>query len=81
MRDLLGRFLQSSGIDPVYFVTCIVDVISLFLWRKLKEPLTESQRALFKAVILVALVMTVYVLCKFFGVINDWRDLEPNWSS
>ena len=81
MQDLIFRFLKSSGIDPVYFITGIIDVISLSLWRSLKRDLSDSQRALYKAVILVAIVLTAYALCKFFGLLINWKELESVWSS
>jgi len=79
MRDLIVRFLQSSHVDPVYFFTCVVDVVSIFLWRKLSGPLTDFQRSMFKAVIVVAFVLTAGVLCKVFGLIKDWKELESVW--
>ncbi len=81
MHDLIVRFLESSRIDPVYFITCIVDVIALFFWGKLKGGLPDWQRSLYRAVILVAIVLTAGVLCKFFGLIKNWKELESNWSS
>jgi len=81
MRDLLVRFLQSTGIDPFYFVTCIVDAVSIVLWRRLKAPLSDSQRSIYRAIILVAFVLTAIAFCKFFGLIKDWKEIEPNWSS
>lgn len=81
MQDLISRFLASSRIDPVYFVTCIVDVISIFLWTRLKGALPDSQRSLYRAIILVAIVLTAGALCKFFGLIKDWKELESVWRS
>jgi hypothetical protein len=81
MQDLIFRFLQSSRIDPVYFVTCIVDVISVFLWRRLKGDLPDLQRSLYRAMIFVAIVLTAGALCKYFGLIKDWKELESIWSS
>jgi hypothetical protein len=81
MQDLINRFLESSRIDPLYFVTCIVDVIAIFLWGRLKGGLSDLQRSLYKAVIFVAMVLTVGALCKFFGLIKDWRELRSIWSS
>jgi hypothetical protein len=81
MSDLIFRFLQSSRVDPVYFITCIVDVISVFLWRRLKRGLPVLQKSLYRAIILVAIVLTAGVLCKFFGLIKDWKEFESIWSS
>jgi hypothetical protein len=81
MQDLINRFLVSSHIDPIYFITGIVDVISIFLWRGLKGGLPDWQRALYKAMIFVAFVLTAGALCKFFGLITDWKELESIWSS
>lgn len=78
MQDILIRFLQSSRIDPLYFVTCVVDVISIFLWSRLGKPLTVTQRSLYKAVIFVAIVLTIGAFCRYFGLIGDWRELEPS---
>jgi hypothetical protein len=72
MKDLLVRFLQSSHIEPVYFVTFVADLVALFLSRRLKRGLTDLQRALYWAIILVAITMTAGSLCKFFGIIKDW---------
>ena len=80
MNDLVIRFLQSSGIDPVYFITCIVDAVSIFLWTRLKRQLSVLQRSLYDAIILVAIVLTAVALCKFFGLINDWKELKSFWS-
>jgi hypothetical protein len=81
MQDLIFRFLKSSGVDPVYFITCIVDVIAIFLWVRLKRGLSDLQRSLYRAIILVAIVLTAGALCKFFGLIMDWKELESIWSS
>jgi hypothetical protein len=81
MENLISRFLASSHIDPLYFVTCIVDVVSIYLWTRLKEALPDSERSLYKAVIIVAIVLTAGALCKFFGVVKDWRELESIWRS
>ncbi len=81
MRDLVVRFLEYSHTDPVYFATCLIDVVSIFLWTKLKRPLSSFQRALYTAVIVVAFVLTAGVLCKYFGLFNDWKDLQSLWSS
>jgi hypothetical protein len=81
MQDLINRFLVSSHIDPVYFITCIVDAISIFLWTRLKGHLTDLQRSLYRATIFVAIVLTAGALCKYFGFITDWKELESIWSS
>ena len=81
MGNLISRFLASSHLDPIYFVTCIVDLVSIFLWRRLKEALPDTEKALYKAVIIVAIVLTAGALCKFFGLINDWSELESLWRS
>ncbi|MBI3004804.1 MAG: hypothetical protein HYY49_05245 [Ignavibacteriales bacterium] len=80
MKQLIARFLESSHVDPVYLIIGIVDLMSVFLWRRLRGGIPEWQRALFKAVIIVAIVLTAAALCKHFGLINDWKDLRPNWS-
>jgi hypothetical protein len=80
MQYLITHFLESSHIDPVYFITGIVDVISVFLWRRLKRGLPDWQRSLYRAVIFVAIVLTAYALSKYFGLIKDWKELLPNWS-
>jgi len=79
MEEIIARFLRSSHIDPFYFVTCLVDVLSVFLWRRLKGALSYSQRSLYNAIIVVAVVLTVVALCKFFGLIKDWKELESIW--
>jgi hypothetical protein len=76
MKDLIVRFLQASRIDPVYFVTCVVDVIAIFLWRGLRRGTTATKSALYKAVILVAIVLTAASLSRFFGLIKHWKELE-----
>ena len=81
MQYLINRFLESSRIDPVYLITCIVDVISIFLWRRLKGGLSDLQRSLYRAIIFVAIVLTAAALCKFFGLIKNWKELESIWSS
>lgn len=81
MRDLIVRFLESSHIDPVYFITGIVDIISIFLWGRLKGGLSNLQRSLYKAIIFVAMVLTAGALCKFFGLINDWKELKSIWGA
>lgn len=81
MENFISRFLASSHIDPFIFMTCIVDVVSIFLWRGLKETMPETQRSLYKAVIIVAIVLTAGALCKYFGLIKDWRELESIWRS
>lgn len=81
MDHIISRFLASSHIDPVVFITCVVDVVSIFLWRGLKGTMPETQRSLYKAVIIVAIVLTAGTLCKYFGVIKDWRELESIWKS
>lgn len=80
MKHLIGRFLEAWHIDPVYFVIGMVDVFSVFLWMRLKGGLPEWQRSLFRAVILVAILLTAAALCKYFGLIKDWKDLKPGWS-
>lgn len=80
MKDLIFRFLQSTRVDPVYFITCILDVISIFLWGRLKRPLSNTQRSLYKAIILVAVALTAAALCKYFGLIKDWKEFESIWS-
>lgn len=81
MEDLLVRFLHSSGIDPVYFVTGIVDLISIFLWTRLKLHLSDVQRSMYKATIIVAILLTAGVLCKYFGFVTNWKDVESFWNS
>jgi hypothetical protein len=81
MVNLISRFLASTHLDPFYFTTCIVDVISFFFWRRLKDTLPDSEKALYKAIIIVAIVLTAGALCKFFGLINDWKELESIWRS
>lgn len=81
MRDLIERFLQDSGIDPVYFITCIVDVLALYLVTRLKLGLTTTQRSMYLAVIIVAVLLSAGVLCKVFGIIADWRELKSLWNS
>ena len=80
MQYLITRFLESSHIDPVFLITGIVDVISVYLWRKLKGGLPDWQRSLFRAVIFVAIVLTAGALCKYFSLIKDWKELKPNWN-
>ncbi len=79
MRDLITDFLQSAHIDPVYFVTCAVDVIAFILWKKLKTGLSVTQRSFYNAFIFVSVVLTIVVLCKVFGVIKDWSELRSIW--
>ncbi|MGB2867735.1 MAG: hypothetical protein WBD36_04745 [Bacteroidota bacterium] len=76
MKDLLVRYLQSSHSDPVYFLTFVVDIASIFLLGRLKHGLSDAQRALYKAVIVVAFMLTAVCLFKYFGVIKDWKELE-----
>ena len=80
MKDLINRFLESSHVDPVYFITCIVDVVAILLWGKLKGGLSELQRSLYKAIIFVAIVLTAATLSKYFGVIKNWKELKSIWS-
>ena len=80
MENLIARFLESSHIDPVYFVTCIVDIIALILWRRLKRGLSVLERSLYTAIILVAIVLTAGALCRLFGIIKDWKEFESIWS-
>ncbi len=80
MKYLIARFLEASHVDPVYLIIGIVDVMSVFLWRRLKGGLPEWQRSLSKAVIIVAIVLTAAALYKHFGLINDWKELRPDWS-
>ena len=81
MQDLINRFLQSSHVDPIYFITCIADIVSVFLSTRLKRNLSVWQRSLYDAIIVVAIVLTAAVLCKYFGVIQDWKELKSIWSS
>ena len=81
MEDLIFRFLQSSHIDPLYFVTCIADIVAFFLWGRIKRVTSNTQRALYRAIILVAIVLTAGVLSRYFGLITDWKELESLWSS
>ena len=76
MRDLIERFLQDSGIDPVYFVTGIVDALALYLATRLKLGLTVTQRSLHISVIIVAILMSAGVIGKAFGLITNWHDLQ-----
>jgi hypothetical protein len=80
MKYLIARFLESSHIDPVYLVIGIVDIISIFLWKRLQGGIPDWQRSLFRAVILVAILLTLGALCKYFGFIKDWKELKPNWT-
>jgi hypothetical protein len=79
MQYIIARFLESSHIDPVYFVTLIVDVVAVFLWFRLKRHLPTIQRSLHTAIIIVAIVLTAGVLFKYFGVIKDWKELRSLW--
>ncbi len=79
MNYLITRFLESSHINPVYFITGIVDVLSVFLWWRLRGGLPDWKRSLYRAVIFVAIVLTAYALSKYFGLIKDWKELVPNW--
>jgi len=79
MQYLITRFLESSHIDPVYLVTGIVDVLSIFLWWRLKGGLPDWKRSLYKAVIFVAILLTAAALSKYFGFISDWKELKPTW--
>jgi hypothetical protein len=71
MQDLIFRFLKNSGIDPIYFITGILDVIAVFLWGRLKANLSNWQRAFYKAIILVAIALTAGAVCKFYGLITE----------
>jgi hypothetical protein len=79
MENILSRFLESSHIEPIYFITCMVDVLSILLWKKLKGGMPDWQRALYKAIILVAVVLTAAVTCRYFGFIKDWKELKSFW--
>jgi len=79
MKDLITRFLVASRVDLFFFMTGIVDVFAVFLWSRLKGGLPEWKRSLYKAVIFVAMVLTAVALCKYFGLIKDWKELKPNW--
>ena len=79
MQYLITRFLESSGIDPVFFITGMVDVLSVFLWRRLKGGLPDWKRSLYRAVIFVAILLTAAALSKYFGLINEWKELKPHW--
>ncbi len=81
MRDLITRWILLSGIDPVYFITGIVDILALYLLGRLKKGLTVHQRALYKAVIVVAILLTAGVLSKVFGLITEWKDLKTLWDT
>jgi len=81
MEDLVNRFLQIQHIDPVYFVTTLIDVAAIYVWGKLKGGLSVTLRSLYNAIIVVAFVMTAAVVCKVFGVIDDWRELKTIWTS
>ena len=81
MEDIVSRFLQLSHTDPVYFITIVVDVLAIFLWGRLKRGLTDSERGLYRAVILVAMALSAATLSKFFGLINDWKELRSIMSS
>ncbi len=81
MRDLITRFLISSGIDPVYFVTLLVDIVAIVFAGKLKRGLTVTQRSFYKAIILVAVLLTAGVLAKIFGFITSWKDLKSLWTT
>ena len=79
MKDLISRLLQSSHIDPVYFVTAVLDITAYFLWRGLKRGTPPMQSALYKAVILLAILLTAGTLARLFGLITDWKELESIW--
>ncbi len=81
MQYLIARFLEDSHIDPVYLVTVIVDVVSVFLWTRLKKDLSVLRRSLYTSMILVSVILTAGVLCKVFGYITDWKELLSFWSS
>ncbi len=76
MQELITRFLQSSHADPVYFVTGVVDLFSLILWGQLRKGLSNTQRALYRAIIVVAFLLTVACLSKYLGFIQEWKDLR-----
>lgn len=80
MENLLSRFLELQHIEPVYFITCMVDIVAIVLWSSLKKGLSILQRSLYQAVILVAFLLTAGVLCRIFGLIHDWKDLEALWN-
>lgn len=79
MKDLIVRLLESSRIDPIYFVTCLLDLYALFLWRGLRRGTTATRSALYKAVIVVAIALTAVSLSRFFGLIKSWKELEFFW--
>jgi hypothetical protein len=81
MQYIIARFLEDSHIDPIYLVTAIVDIVSVFLWLRLKNDLTVLRRSLYTSMIVVAMIMTAGVLCKVFGYITDWKDLMSFWTS
>ncbi len=81
MRDIIIDFLQASHIDPLYLVTGVLDIVSIYLWTRLGLALSNSQRALYKAIIVVSFMLSAGVLCKYFGVIREWRDLLTVWNS
>lgn len=81
MKDILVRFLQSSHIDPVFFVTFVLDVAAYYLSKKLKKGISDLQRALYWAVILVAMAFTFASFAKVFGIIKDWNELRPIWQA
>ncbi len=81
MQYLITRFLQNSHIDPVYFVTCIIDIVSYFLWGRLRKGLTTTERSLYKAIIFVAFVLTVASLSKVLGFFQEWKELKDIWKS
>jgi hypothetical protein len=39
------------------------------------------QRSLYKAIIVVAMLLTAGTVCKLFGIIKDWKELESLWNS
>ncbi len=75
MEEIVSRFLQASHIDPVFFITGIADILAYFLWKGLNKGLSNTQRALYKAIIFVAFALTSACLGKYFGFIKDWKEL------
>ncbi len=40
-----------------------------------------TQRSLYEAIIIVAIIVTAVAACKYFGLIKDWKELQTFWNS
>ena len=65
-------FLQSIGINPLYFFTLVCILVTIGYWRQFKdwENIEYWRKGLAGSALFASIVFSILSLLKLFGIIN-----------